>query len=368
MTENEIVDALRLSVVRNIGSVAAKKLIQHCGSPTAVFGDKMQRLIKIDGIGLHTVKGLFDANYLQKAELEYKQLCKEGYEVLYFQDERYPERLKHCPDAPVVLFQKGNIQWDTERIISVVGTRNITKNGERFCRDFIEAIAPLNPTIISGFAYGVDITIQRMAYEKGLQTIGCLAHGLDTIYPKVHSRYERTFMQHGGFVSEFWTGTPPDRENFLKRNRIIAGLSEATVVIESAEKGGSLITADLANGYHRDVFAVPGRVDDPYSAGCNNLIKSQKAHMMTSAADLVYILGWDIEKSPQKPAFQQSLFIDMDAQEKTIYGFLRERGKQQLDTVVRDLAMPVHKVSTSLLTLEMKGVVRPSPGKWYELV
>ncbi|MEL6485180.1 MAG: DNA-protecting protein DprA, partial [Bacteroidota bacterium] len=266
------------------------------------------------------------------------------------------------------MFQKGNVQWSSERTISVVGTRNITKNGKKFCQDFIEAIAPLNPTIVSGFAYGVDITIQKLAHEKGLQTIGCMAHGLDTVYPKVHERYEKAFMQHGGFVSEFWTGTGPDRENFLKRNRIIAGLSEATIVIESAEKGGSLITADLANGYHRDVFAVPGRVDDPFSVGCNNLIKSQKAHMMTSAADLVYILGWDVKKSSKKPEVQRKLFVELDEKEKSIYSFLQEHGKQQLDTVARDLAIPVHQVSTSLFALEMKGVVRPSPGMWYELV
>lgn len=189
----------------------------------------------------------------------------------------------------MILFKKGNIDLKDRKIISIVGTRSVTSYGTAFCEKLIEDLAPLDPIIVSGFAYGVDICAQKTAVKHNLQNIGCLAHGLNQIYPKVHSKYVADVEKNGGFVTEFWSTSNPDRENFLKRNRIIAGMSEATIVVESAEKGGSLVTADIANSYDRDVFAVPGRAQDKFSSGCNNLIKQQKAHMITSAADLIYL-------------------------------------------------------------------------------
>ena len=282
-------------------------------------------------------------------------------------DENYPKYLKHCIDGPILIFQKGNIDLAQRKIISVVGTRNITSYGTSFCEQFIEELAPLNPVIISGFAYGVDICIQREAVKNGLQTIGCLAHGLNQIYPKVHAKYQAEVIKNGGFYTEFWSTSKPERENFLKRNRIIAGVSEATVVVESAEKGGSLVTADIANSYNRDVFAVPGRTTDKYSLGCNNLIKQQKAHVMTSAADLIYLLDWDIEEKKNTP-IQKQLFIELDKIEQEIYTYLQNNGKQLLDSIALDCKLPIFKTSSTLLAMEMKGVIRPLPGKLFEAI
>ena len=368
MTDNEFIDALRLQAVPNIGDITAKKLITHCGSPTAIFEDKMQHLLKIDGIGTHTLKGLFNKAYKEQAEEEYEFCSRNDLQLSYFMNSDYPEYLKHCIDAPILFFQKGNIDIKNRKIISVVGTRNCTSYGTAFCERFVDEIAPLDPIIVSGFAYGVDITMHKAAMEKGLQTIGCLAHGLNQFYPKSHKKYASKVMEHGGFITEFWSTSNPDRENFLKRNRIIAGMSEATIVVESAEKGGSLVTADLANGYDREVFAVPGRYSDKYSKGCNDLIKRQKAQMLTSAAELVYLLGWEINEKKEAPSVQKQLFVELDEKERSIYEYLQQNGKQQLDTVALECKMPIFRASSTLLEMEMKGVIRPLPGKLFEAV
>ena len=236
-----------------------------------------------------------------------------------------------------------------------------------FDEKIVEQLTIYNPVIISGFAYGVDICVQRAAIENGLQTIGCLAHGLNRLYPRAHEKFRQAVEANGGFVTEFWSSSQPEREHFLRRNRIIAGMSEATVVVESGEKGGSLVTADIAVGYNRDVFALPGRIRDPYSVGCNALIKQQKAHMITSAADLVYILGWD---TPERaaPVVQKQLFVDLDATEALIYTYLQEHGKQLLDAIALQCHVPVFRATATLLDMEMKGVVRPLPGKLFEAV
>ncbi|MEP2057196.1 MAG: DNA-processing protein DprA [Maribacter litoralis] len=366
-TADELVAILRLQHVPNIGDVLAKKLISHCGSPSAIFEVKKQNFLKIDGIGTHTIKHLFDTEHLEAAEAEYNYIIKNDIKCTYFLDENYPKYLKHCIDGPILIFQKGNIDLAQRKIISVVGTRNITSYGTSFCEQFIEELAPLNPVIISGFAYGVDICIQKEAIKHGLQTIGCLAHGLNQIYPKVHAKYQAEVLKNGGFYTEFWSTSKPERENFLKRNRIIAGVSEATVVVESAERGGSLVTADIANSYNRDVFAVPGRTTDKYSLGCNNLIKQQKAHVMTSAADLIYLLDWDIEEKKNTP-IQKQLFIELDKIEQEIYTYLQNNGKQLLDSIALDCKLPIFKTSSTLLAMEMKGVIRPLPGKLFEAI
>ncbi|MEO9512953.1 MAG: DNA-processing protein DprA [Flavobacteriaceae bacterium] len=368
MTDTEIIAALRLQAIPNIGNVIAKRMIAHCGSAKAVFEDKIQHLLKIDGVGILTLKGFHNANYIDEAEAEYNYLQKEKIAFTYFTDQDYPEYLRHCADRPLFLFKSGNIDLKERKIISVVGTRNITGYGTAFCESFIDEIAPLDPIIVSGFAYGVDIAIQKAAMEKGLQTIGCLAHGLNQVYPKAHKKYVSGIEQHGGFFTEFWSTSRPDRENFLKRNRIIAGLSEATVVIESAEKGGSLVTADLANGYNREVFAVPGRSTDKFSKGCNDLIKYQKAHILTSAADLIYILNWELEGKKEKPGVQKKLFAELDETEQSIYSYLQLNGKQLLDMIALECKLPVFRLSATLFNMEMKGLVRPLPGKMFEVI
>lgn len=365
LTKDELIAILRLQNVPNIGDVTAKKLIGHCGSPSAIFTDKLQNLIKIDGIGTHTIKGLHDAEHLEAAQSEYQNIQRNHIKYSYFMNADYPAYLKHCVDSPILLFSRGKIDLKDRKIISVVGTRKITSYGTAFCEKFIADIAPLNPVIVSGFAYGVDICVQKAAIKYGLQTIGCLAHGLNQIYPKVHSKYVAEVEKNGGFVTDFWSNSNPERENFLKRNRIIAGMAEATIVIESAEKGGSLVTADIANSYNRDVFAVPGRAEDKYSLGCNNLIKQQKAHMLTSAANLVYLLGWEVEEK-QKKLVQKQLFVELDDTEKLMYTYLQKKGKQVLDVIALECQLPIFKVSSTLLTMEMKGVIRPLPGKLFE--
>ena len=365
MTDSNTVAVLRLQRIPNIGDVTAKKLIAHCGSPAAIFEDKRQNLLKIDGIGVFTLTNLQDKRHLEEAESEFVYIKKNHIKVTYFMDADYPEYLRHCIDSPILLFSKGKIDLAHRKIISIVGTRNITSYGTAFCEQLIEDLAPLNPIIVSGFAYGVDICVQKAAIKHGLQTIGCLAHGLNQIYPKVHLKYIPDVEKNGGFYTEFWSTSQPERENFLKRNRIIAGMSEATIVIESAEKGGSLVTADIAHSYNRDVFAVPGRAEDKYSKGSNDLIKQQKAHMLTSAADLIYILNWQLQDKKTK-AIQKQLFIDLDETEQLLYSYLQTNGKQLLDTIALECKLPIFRISSTLLNMEMKGVIRPLPGKLFE--
>ena len=367
MSENELIALLRLQRIPNIGDVIAKKLLDRCGSAEAIFQEKRNNLLKIDGIGTFTIQNLYDKEHLEAAEEELEFAKKNDIETLCFLDADYPKHLKHCIDSPILLFKSGNIDLENRKIISVVGTRKITSYGQAFCEEFIAAIAPLDPVIVSGFAYGVDITIQRAAIEQGLQTIGCLAHGLNQTYPKVHKKYVAQVEKNGGFLTEFWSSSNPDRENFLKRNRIIAGVSEATIVVESAEKGGSLVTADIAHSYNRDVFAVPGRASDKYSVGCNNLIKQQKAQLLTSAAELVYLMGWQVDEQQKEPV-QKQLFMELDETEQSIYSYLQLNGKQLLDTVALECKLPIFKVSATLLNMEMKGAIRPLPGKLFEAI
>ncbi|WP_340076095.1 DNA-processing protein DprA [Leptobacterium sp. I13] len=368
MTEKTLISFLALQHAPTIGDITAKKLIVACGAAEAVFEEKKRTLLKIDGIGERTIAKLFDTVHFKAAERELKFIKDNNIKCFSFEETEYPERLKHCVDGPILIFCKGNIAIHKERkIISIVGTRQNTSYGTTFCEQLLEEIAPLDPIIVSGYAYGIDIVAHRAAIKNGLQTIGCLAHGLNQIYPKVHERYNNQMEANGGFITDFWSTSNPDRENFLKRNRIIAGLSEATIVIESAEKGGSLVTADIAHSYNREVFAVPGRNTDKFSEGCNNLIKSQKAHMLTSAADLVYILGWDIDEK-KKNVIQKKLFSELDTSEKKVYSFLEKKGKKLLDEIALECQLPIHKTSTLLLNMELKGAVRPLPGKLFEAI
>ena len=367
MTSQELIYALALQHVPKIGDLTAKKLINHCGSAEAVLKEKQSNLLKIDGIGITTIKDLFNSEHLKAAETELKFIHDNDIQCFYFTDNNYPERLKHCIDSPIVLFQAGQINLHQKRIISIVGTRRITTYGVAFCEKLVEQLTPFDPIIVSGFAYGTDITAHKAALKNKLQTIGCLAHGLDQIYPKTHKKYMVDVEKHGGFLTDFWSSDPFDRNNFLKRNRIIAGMSEATIVIESAEKGGSLVTADIANSYNRDVFAVPGRVTDTQSIGCNNLIKTQQAHVLSNPLDVPYILNWQLENKTV-PVIQKQLFVELTSEEKVIYKCLKEKEKQLLDVIALECNLPTYTIASILLTMELKGVVRPLPGKLFELV
>jgi len=366
MTDQDLVHLLALQQVEGVGDIVAKKLITHCGNATEVFKTKTSQLANIDGIGSVLLKNLKDKTVFEKAEQELQFIKSNEIKVSYFQDENYPDRLKHCIDGPVLLFTSGNIDLKNKKIISIVGTRQITSYGMEFCRKLIEDLAPIDPVIISGFAYGVDIFAHQLAMEHDLQTIGVVAHGLNQIYPKNHKKYVAKVEQNGGFMTEFWSSSNPEKENFVRRNRIVAGISEATIVIESADRGGSLITANIANDYNRDVFAVPGRTTDKYSQGCNNLIKTQKANLLSSAADLVYILNWDIE-SKAKPV-QKQLFVTLENDEQKVYDYLLKNGKELMDIIALRCDFPIYKISGMLLNMELKGVIRPLPGKLFEAI
>lgn len=368
MSQTELFYALSLLQVEGIGDVMAKKLINQCGSAENIFKEKTQTLQKIDGVGTILTKNLKDKSIFDKATAELKFIEDEKIQTLFFQDKLYPERLKHCIDGPLVLFQSGNIDLQNRKIISIVGTRQITSYGTEFCKKLIEDLAPLNPIIVSGFAYGVDIVAHQTAMDLGLQTIGVLAHGLNQVYPKVHKKYVSKMEQNGGFITEFWSTSNPEKENFVKRNRIVAGMTEATVVIESAEKGGSLITAMIANDYNRDVFAVPGRTSDKLSQGCNNLIKTQRANLLTSAADIVYILNWELDNKKESKPIQKQLFVSLEPEEQKVYDYLLSKGKEQMDFIALECDFPIFKISSILLNMELKGVVRPLPGKLFEAI
>jgi len=366
MSEQDLFYVLALLRVEGVGDIMAKKLLANFGSAEDIFKAKTNQIAAIDGVGSVLLKNLKDKTVFEKANKELDFITKNNIQVSFFKDENYPDRLKHCIDCPVLIFSAGNINLKNKRIISIVGTRQITSYGIEFCRTLIEDLAPLDPIIVSGFAYGVDIVAHQLAIENKLQTIGVLAHGLNQIYPKVHKKYMSKMEENGGFITEFWSTTNPDKENFVKRNRIVAGMTEATIVIESADRGGSLITANIANDYNRDVFAVPGRVTDKYSQGCNQLIKTQKANVLTSAADLVYMLNWDI-KSDVKPV-QKQLFIELESEEQKIYDYLIKNGKELLDIIALQCEFPIYKISGILLNMELKGVIRPLPGKLFEAI
>lgn len=366
MTEKELLYALALQNVSKIGDVTAKKLIHYCGSAEEVLKEKKTNLQKIDGIGTIILSDLKSDRHIKEAEAEIRFIKDNNITCHYFTESSYPERLKHCIDGPILLFQSGNINLQNQHVISIVGARKITTHGIAQCEKLIEKLAPYNPIIVSGFAYGTDITAQKAAIKNNLQTIGCLAHGLNQIYPKVHKKYVAEVEKHGGFFTDFWSTSDFDRKNFLKRNRIIAGISEATIVIESAEKGGSLVTADIANSYNREVFAIPGRITDSQSVGCNNLIKRQQAHLLSQPEDVPYMLNWQLETN-EKPV-QKKLFVELEPDEKVIFNFLNDNGKELLDIIALRCQMPAFKAASILLNMELKGVVRPLPGKQFEVI
>jgi DNA processing protein len=370
---NNLLHTLALLKTEGIGDTLAKKLIHHFGSSENIFLAKKTELLAVEGIGEILIKNLQNKQNFLLAEAELKFIEKEKISTTLYTDAAYPEYLKHCNDGPVVLFQSGNINLDNQKLISIVGTRQITTAGTQFTKKLIEDLAPLNPIIVSGFAYGVDIIAHQTAIDCGLQTIGVLAHGLNQIYPKNHKKFVTKVEENGGFLTEFWSTSNPDRENFLKRNRIVAGMCQATVVVESAEKGGSLNTAQLANSYNREVFAVPGRTTDKYSQGCNNLIKTQRAHLLTNAADVVYMLNWDLgqdaskSRKAEKP-IQKQLFVNLNAEEQMIFDYLEKTGKEMMDIIAHDCNLPIFKISTHLLNMELQGVIRPLPGKFFEVI
>ncbi len=358
---------IALSLIPGIGDIAAKKLIAYCGGAEAIFKEKENILIKIPGIGLKGAKSIASAKVLDRAEEELRFIEDNKVKALFYLDKDYPKRLLHCEDSPILIYVKGNIDLNRQKHISFVGTRNATVKGKIRCEKIIEELSQHDVTIISGLAYGIDITAHKAALKYKLPTIGVVGSSLDNIYPKSHFNTAKKMEENGAIISDYISKTKMLPVHFAERNRIVAGISDATVVIESAEKGGSLITADLANGYNRDVFAIPGRPEDSQSIGCNKLIKSHKAALIESAADIEYILGW--EKDEKKHSIQQELLLDdFTAEEQKILHALKKSETKSIDIISIESGIPMSKTSPILLNLEFKGVIQSLPGKMYRLI
>ncbi len=359
---------IAIEMIPMVGSITAKKLIAFCGGAEAVFRESKSALRKIQGIGERIANAVTEQQVLELAEKELEYIEKNNIRALSYTDNNYPHRLKNCEDSPVVLFVKGDINLNAERILSIVGTRSATSYGVDQCTRLVEELAQRghNPVIASGLAYGIDICAHKAALKYGLPTVAVVATGLNTVYPAQHKNVAKQIVEQGGaMVSDFTTHAKFDRNNFLRRNRIIAGLADATIVVESGEKGGALVTADISMSYNRDVMAFPGRVGDAYSCGCNRLIRNNKAALIEGVADVEYVLGWDKRVEPKVK--QLPLFGERSEPEKKVLDALSKVEVETIDNLCRQLDMPVSQLASVLLTLEFSGCVRSHPGKAYSL-
>jgi DNA processing protein len=366
--EEKLKFEIALTLVPGVGSVLGKILVSYCGSPEAVFREKKSRLEKIPGIGTLAAESVVKSNVFERAEEEIAFIKKYKINAYFFTDEAYPHRLKHCDDSPLLLYYKGTGNLNHERVLSIVGTRKATDYGIKICDDIVRNLSALEVCIISGLAYGIDTCAHKSAVKNNIPTVGVLAHGLDMLYPSENTGLVKKMLANGGVLTEFMSKTKLDPAYFPKRNRIVAGMSDAVIVIESKKDGGGLITAEIANSYNRDVFAVPGRSGDKFSEGCNFLIKSNKAALVESADDIAFQLGWsDAKDSKKKKPSQLSVFNELKEDEKALVNLLQENGKLAIDSICLRSKMPLSKVSSSLLTLEFQGIVRSLPGKIYQI-
>ncbi len=359
-----------VTLIKGIGPNLAKNLIAYIGSVEGVFKERKQNLAKIPGIGEVLSHEIVSQNVMQRAEKEVEFIRKNGIQTMFYTEKSYPYRLKECADAPVLLYFKGDHNLNTSKFIAVVGTRKATEVGKEICKSIIQDIASSQPnaTIVSGLAYGVDICAHKAAIDYNMATIGVLGHGLDRIYPSIHRPAAVKMVQHGGLLTEYMSETNPDRQNFVQRNRIIAGLCDALIVIESGRSGGALITAELANDYNRDVFAVPGRVTDEWSAGCNKLIRENKASLIESAEDFLRFMSWESTDKPIESAAQTSLFTDLsEAEEKIIMIIRQNTDGIHVNELGIQLNMPFKRLSSQLLEMEFKGLVKCLPGGMYRV-
>ena len=357
-----------LTFIKNIGPSLSKSLVSYFGSAEEVFNAPRAKWMKVPGIGEKTVAQMDMGAALIKAEEELKFIEKNKIDTFFYTDSRYPKRLKNCNDSPVLLYSKGNANLNSQHIISIVGTRNATDYGKLLCKQLIEELQAYNVLIVSGLALGIDVTAHKECLKLNVPTVGVLAHGLDRIYPSQNRLIAEKMLENGGLLTEYPSGTIPDRENFPQRNRIVAGIADATVVVEASIKGGALITAEIANSYNRDVFAFPGRVGDDFSEGCNFLIRNNKAALLTCAADLAYILGWE-KTDNTKPVIEQlTLPIDLSADEQLIFEILRQhKVPLAIDDLTIKTNMAISKLAMNLLNMEMQGFIRSLPGKMYRI-
>jgi DNA processing protein len=355
-----------LTFIKNVGPALSRSLLAYFGDAEGIFNAPRAKWMKVPGIGEKTVEQMDLGAALNKAAAELKFIERNNVDVIFFTDNRYPKRLKNCNDSPILLYSKGNADLNSQHIISIVGTRNATEYGRQLCRQLVEELQPYNVLIVNGLALGIDVAAHKECVKLNIPTLGVLGHGLDRMYPSQNRSTAEKMLENGGLITEYPSGTIPDRENFPQRNRIVAGIADATIVVEASLKGGALITAEIANSYNRDVFAFPGRVGDDFSEGCNFLIRNNKAALLTCAGDLAYSLGWERADNP-KPVVEQLLLpIDLSTEELLIFEILRQ---QKTPLAIDDLTiktnMATSKLAMNLLNLEMQGYIRSLPGKTY---
>lgn len=367
--DNALKYLIALQQIPGIGSIKARQLISYLGSAEAVFKEKPELLQKVSGIGPLISKNIKKDNFVGLAEKELNFIEKYSIKAHAFLDKSYPNRLKQCEDAPLVIFQKGGENLNRSVHISIVGTRKASEYGKHYCHKIITDLKDqgINPIIISGLAYGIDSCAHKAALDNDLETWAVLGHGLDRIYPAQHKNLAKSILEKGSLITEFTHGSFPAPSNFISRNRIIAGLSDLTIVIESARKGGSLVTADLAFGYNREVMAVPGRIGDSKSEGCNLLIKSNKASMLEGFDDIVYTMRWN-EKEMLDKGKQLNLFEQLTDEQKALCNWLKENEDCAIDTIIKKSGIEKSKIPALLLDLEFKNLVKPLPGKRFQAI
>lgn len=363
MPQNDLLYQIAVALIPGIGGVVGKKLISYCGGVEAVFKEAPRALLKIPGVGQVTVNSIISQNVMAKAEREIEFVQKNNIKTFFYTNKDYPARLLNCEDGPLLLYYKGNAHFNVKRVIAFVGTRKATNEGRVICEKFIDGLKNMDVLVVSGLAYGIDSIAHKASLSAGLKTIGVLGHGLDRIYPSQNKKLASKIIEQGGLLTEFMTKTKPDRENFPRRNRIVAGMCDAVVVVESAAKGGALITAGLGNSYNRDVFAIPGRLTDEFSIGCNRLIKTNRAALAESAEDIAYIMGWDDVKANVKS--QRDMFFQLSDEQKLIYNLIKVNSEISIDKLVLKSTLSASKVASALITLEFEGLIQSLPGKMY---
>ncbi len=356
---------IALTLIPRIGDVRAKTLMEKFGEAEQIFKATRKTLETLEGLGSFAAHAIKDFCDFTTCEEEMRFIEKNKIRTLCINDEDYPQRLLHCYDSPTLLYYKGNADLNASKIISIVGTRNNSDYGKTVCEKITADLSAEDVLIVSGLAFGIDSIAHKASLKNNLKTVGVLAHGLDKIYPAQNKPLAKEMLLQGGLLTDFMSGTDPDRQNFPRRNRIVAGICDALIVVESKKKGGSLITAELANGYNKDVFAIPGRVNDTVSEGCNYLIKNNKALLITCADDLLEIMNW--KEMPKKIKAQRELFIELTPDEKVITDILRQQENIQIDQLYLKSGLSSSATANALLMLEMQGVVISLPGKIYKL-
>jgi DNA processing protein len=365
---DELLYQIALTQVPQIGFVQARILVQHLGSASAIFKTAPSTLEKIEGIGEVRARSIRKFSDFESAKKEIAFLEKYQVNPLFMTDADYPQRLLHCYDLPVLLYYKGKKNLNASKIIAIVGTRSNTEYGKHFTEKFIKDLAAHQVVVASGLAFGIDAVAHKAAMKNNLATIGVLGHGLDQMYPPQHKALAKEMVSEGGgILTEFRSGVKPDKHNFPGRNRIVAGISDATIVIETGVKGGSLITADLANSYHRDVFALPGRVSDQKSMGCNQLIQSNKAILLTDAQQFIQVMGWEEKENIQRLQ-QRTLFIELSGDEKRVIEILHEKEVMHIDELNARTGLSNSAIAAAILNLELQNVIACLPGRLYKLL